>query len=67
MYNKHIEVDGIEIMKNIKQLIEKFEKRLEGVKMDQMTTFDDMHPKKFEGFVQAYEEVIEELKKSLKN
>ena len=49
----------------IKELIELFEKRLKSLERNQKTTFDDIHPKKFEGFTQAYEEVIEELKKKL--
>lgn len=54
-------------MKNdLKELIETFEKRLKRAQRDQMTTFDDMDPKKFEGFSQAYEEVIEELKRRSK-
>jgi len=46
----------------IKQLIKKFEDRLKDVGVDQRTD-DAMHPKKFEGFSQAYEEVISDLKK----
>jgi predicted component of type VI protein secretion system len=46
----------------IKKLIKQFEDRLKSVETDQRTD-DAMHPKKFEGFSQAYEEVITELKK----
>jgi hypothetical protein len=48
----------------IKKLIKQFEDRLRGVEIDQRTD-DAMHPKKYEGFSQAYEEVISELKKSI--
>ena len=46
----------------IKQLIKQFEDRLKGVETDQRTD-DAMHPKKYEGYSQAYQEVIKELKK----
>lgn len=51
----------------MQELIEQFEKRLEETKINQMTTFDCMNPNKYKGYVQAYEEVIEELKKNLTN
>lgn len=47
----------------INDLIKKFEARMKMAARDQMTSFDDMHPKKYEGYRQAYEEVIYDLKK----
>lgn len=50
----------------MQEIINKLEERLKNLRIDQMTD-DAMNPKKFEGYSQALEEVIEELKQHNKD